>query len=132
MKFLAKPIVRWIVFLPGALIVSMLVNFCLLSIQGVFFGEVDTVIGRTLAEWISTYIGGSILIYIAAWLVPARKLIVSVVLALCLAISCIYTAYMYVSVSGYIEASIFALTAFSFLLPVYLVRKIQPDIKFNQ
>lgn len=83
MDFLRKPTIRWILFLPAAVLAS-LVSILAIRFFGSFWNDPDpknlTFFGA-FGEAAVMGVGSGVMIFVAAWMAPQGKLIISVVLA---------------------------------------------------
>ncbi|MFJ4443331.1 hypothetical protein ACIPZ8_14710 [Pseudomonas sp. NPDC089422] len=129
MNFLRIPAVRWIVMLPAAVLAAVIAVFAVRFINNIwassdpgqltFFGS--------LGEALVSCIGCSVLIWVAAWVAPQGKLIISVILATILGLMCVAGGIYSVYQSQYLMVIVFAGALFGIVSVVYSINQNPPD-----
>lgn len=131
MSFFRNPIVRWLLFLPTAILAACVVILLYRLFYGVwnssapsqmtFFGA----IGEAFVQMLGT----TALIYVAAWMVPKGKLVVSVVIATLSAVIVILGAIGSVAQHQYMFLIPIAGTLIGSFYATYLVFQDPPDME---
>lgn len=83
MNFLRLPAVRWLLVLPAAVLAALVVVFLIRLVNGIWASRDPnnlTLLG-SFGEAFVNGMGCAVLIWVAAWMAPKGKLIISVILA---------------------------------------------------
>jgi hypothetical protein len=130
MDFLRKPAVRWILFLPAAVLAS-LVSILAIRFFGSFWSDPDaenlTLFGA-FGEATVMGVGCGVLIFVAAWMAPKGKLIVSVIIATLLGLLAVLGTIYSVLHHQYLMIITFGGAAFGIVSAVKIVSEEPPDI----
>ncbi|WP_181299001.1 hypothetical protein [Pseudomonas sp. Q2-TVG4-2] len=129
MEFLKKPVVRWIVFFPAAVIAAMLSIFVIRLFNGIWAeppGQMSfwSAFGESIVSSSAIFV----LMYVSALIAPSGKLVVTVVLATLLALLNLLGLYMAFIDSNYPQILLVIISSAAIIYTTKNILDSPPDL----